>query len=223
MLRWRVDLHTHTRASRDALTPPAVLVERAVRAGLDRIAVTDHGEIRGALEARAAGGERVIVGEEVSCRCGTDLVGLFLAERIPMGLPLEEAAARIRAQGGVVYAPHPFAYAGRAAWRAGRALAVADVAEVFNARAFFPPWNRRAAAEAALRGLPAAAGSDAHFPHEIGRAWTEIPPFTDAASFREALRHARPVGRRVATPLAHAASLGLAALRALAARAGAAT
>ena len=215
-LRWRVDLHAHTRASRDALTPPGVLVARAARAGLHRIAVTDHGEIRGALEARAAGGERVIVGQEVRCGCGTELVGLFLVERVPMGLPLEEAAARIRGQGGLIYAPHPFAYATRAAWHAGRALEVADVAEVFNARAFYPPWNRRAAAEAAARGIPGAAGSDAHFPHEIGRAWTELPPFADADSLRASLRQARPVAVRTATPLAHVASLGLAALRGLA-------
>ncbi|HEX8694374.1 MAG TPA: PHP-associated domain-containing protein [Longimicrobium sp.] len=208
-----MDLHAHTRASRDALTRPAELVERAARAGLHRIAVTDHGEVEGALEARAAGGERVIVGQEVRCRCGTELIGLFLAERVPMRLPLEEAVERIRAQGGLVYAPHPFAYATGAAWRSGRVLAVADVVEVFNSRAFLPAWNRRAAAAARARGLPAAASSDAHFPWEVGRAWTEVPPFTDAASFLEAARRAVPVGVRTANPFIHAASLGVYTVR----------
>ena len=216
--RWRVDLHSHTRASLDALTPPAVLAARAEAAGLHRIAVTDHGEIRGALEARAAGGERVIVGQEVRCRCGTELIGLFLSERVPMGLEPREAAARIRGQGGVVYAPHPFAYATRAAWRARRALEVADVVEAFNARAFLPAWNRAAARVAAERGLAVAAGSDAHFPWEIGRAWTEMPPFSDAAGFLEAARHAVPVGPRLTTPLVHVAGVTLHALRSLAPR-----
>lgn len=208
--RWRVDLHAHTSASRDGFTAPDALVRRAVRAGLHRIAVTDHGEIRGALRAReAADGERVIVGEEIGCACGTELLGLFLTERVPMGLPVEEAAARVRAQGGVVYAPHPYAYRGRAAWHAERALAHADVVEVFNSRAFLPAWNRRAARTAAERGLAAAAGSDAHFPWEIGRAWTELAPFDDAAGLLRSLPGAVPVGRRTATPLVHVLSLCL--------------
>jgi hypothetical protein len=208
--RWRVDLHSHTSVSADGLTPPRVVAERAARAGLDRIAITDHGQIRGALEAREGpGGERVIVGEEIGCACGTELIGLFLERRILPGQPIEEVAARIRGQGGVVYAPHPFAYARDAAWHAGRALAHADVAEVFNARAFLPAWNRRAREAARARGMPAAAGSDAHFPWEIGRAWTELPPFADGAGLLRALRDAVPVGRRTGTPLAHVASLAL--------------
>ena len=47
----RVDFHSHTRRSVDAWTAPAEWVERAVAAGLDRVAVTDHDEIEGALEA----------------------------------------------------------------------------------------------------------------------------------------------------------------------------
>jgi predicted metal-dependent phosphoesterase TrpH len=208
--RWRVDLHAHTSASRDGFTAPDALVRRAVRAGLHRIAVTDHGEIRGALRAReAADGERVIVGEEIGCACGTEVLGIFLSERVPMGLPIEEAAARVRAQGGIVYAPHPYAYRTRAAWHAERVLAHADVVEVFNSRAFLPVWNRRAARTAAERGLCTAAGSDAHFPWEIGRAWTELASFDDAAGLLRSLPAAVPVGRRTATPLVHVLSLSL--------------
>lgn len=217
--RWRVDLHAHTSASRDGLTSPRTLVRRAVAAGLVRIAVTDHGEIHGALRAReCAGGERVIVGEEIGCACGTELIGLFLTARIPQGLPIDEAVARIRGQGGVLYAPHPFAYRTRAAWHAARVLEVADVAEVFNARAFLPAWNRRARRAAAARGMLAAAGSDAHLPWEVGRAWTELPPFDDAAGLLRALRSAVPAGWRTATPLAHVASLSLHAARTLLSR-----
>lgn len=216
---WRVDLHAHTCVSADGLTPPRVLAGRAAAAGLHRIAVTDHGEIRGALRAReAVDGERVIVGQEIGCACGTELVGLYLAERVPQGLRVDEAAARVRGQGGIVYAPHPFAYRTRADWHAARALAHADVVEVFNSRAFLPAWNRRAARAAAERGLPAAAGSDAHFPWEIGRAWTELPPFDDAAGLLRALGSAVPVARRTATPLVHVVSLSLAAARRVLAR-----
>jgi predicted metal-dependent phosphoesterase TrpH len=188
---------------------PAELVERAAEAGLDRIAVTDHGEIDGALEAQALDPGRVIVGEEIRCARGTELIGLFLHERIPYDLPIEEVAERIADQGGLVYAPHPFAYARRPRFHARRALDVADIVEVFNSRAFLPSWNRLARQAASARGLPIAASSDGHFPHEIGRAYTELPWFDDAASLLAALPHATPIGLRTASPFIHVASISL--------------
>lgn len=209
----RADLHCHTRLSADALTTPAELVERAAEAGIDRVAVTDHGEIAGALAAHALDPARIIIGEEIRCREGTELIGLYLHERIPYGLPVEETAARIRDQGGLVYAPHPYAYIARPTLHAARALAVADIVEVFNSRAFLPAWNRLARKAAQTRGIPMAASSDGHFPHEIGRAYTELPWFDDAASLRAALAQATPSGIKTATPFIHVASLSLKATR----------
>ncbi|HEX9633102.1 MAG TPA: PHP-associated domain-containing protein [Gemmatimonadales bacterium] len=207
--RIRVDLHAHTRRSPDAWTSPTEFVRRAAAAGIDRIAVTDHGRLDGAREAAAADPDRVIVGLEVRCREAVDLIGLFVREEIPERLPAAEVAAAIHAQGGVVYAPHPFAYLTRSAERAALVLGLADVVEVFNARAFVPLWNRRARAAAADRGLPLFASSDAHFPWEIGRVWTELPAFDGAASFLVAAREAQPVGRRVGSPWLHVGSMAL--------------
>ncbi|MGH7540129.1 MAG: PHP domain-containing protein [Gemmatimonadota bacterium] len=205
----RVDLHSHTRHSPDAGTSPADLVERAREVGLDRIAVTDHGTIEGALRAREAAPDLVIVGEEIRCACRTELIGLFLTESIPMRLSLEEVVERIRDQGGVVYAPHPFAYPRSAVSRGRRALAVADIAEVVNARAFLPIWNHAAGRAARKRGLAPGAGSDAHFPGEIGRAYTKMPAFRSAAEFLTAASEARPVSRMTSSPLVHVASMSL--------------
>lgn len=204
-----VDLHSHTRYSADARTEPRDLVERAREVGLDRIAVTDHGTIEGALVARDAAPDLVIVGEEIRCRCRTELIGLFLRERVPQRLSLEETVERIRDQGGVVYAPHPYAYARQALRRAHRALGVADVVEAVNARAFLPLWNRAATRAAERRGIPAGAGSDSHFPFEIGRAFARMPAFDTADEFREAVSDALPVRRRASSPFLHVASLGL--------------
>lgn len=203
---WKVDLHSHTDRSPDAAIPPGELVERALEAGLDRIAVTDHGTIEGALEAREGAPDRVIVGEEIRCACGTELIGLYLDERVPQRRPLEEVVARIRDQGGVIYAPHPYAYAWRPLWRAGRALGVADVVEACNARAFFRPWNSAAARAARRRGLSVAAGSDAHFPAEVGRAYAEMPAFSDREEFLRAIRTARPVQVQTTSLSAHVRS-----------------
>ena len=139
-----VDFHSHTSFSHDGHTSPRDLVERAREVGLDRIAVTDHGTIEGALRARELDPELVIVGEEIRCACHVELIGLFLTDRIPMRLPFNEVVERIRDQGGAIYAPHPFAYPREPRRRAARALAVADVVEAINARAFLPWWNRTA-------------------------------------------------------------------------------
>lgn len=213
MTRLRVDLHTHTDHSPDAGMSPERLVECARERRLDRVAVTDHDAIEGALRARDAAPELVIVGEEISCRGRVELIGLFLESRIPSGLPVEEAAARIRDQGGVVYAPHPFAYLIGTDRRSRSALEVADVVEAVNARAFWPDWNRRSGEAVRRTGLPGAAGSDAHFAGEVGRAYTLLPEFRTAAEFLSAVREAESVLRTRTTPLLHVASMAVRAFR----------
>jgi len=202
----RVDLHVHTCWSPDARTTPSDLVERAAEVGLDRGAVTDHGEIEGALRAHALDRRRIIVGEEIRCRGRTEIIGLFLSERIPDGLPLEEAVARVRDQGGVVYAPHPWAYLVAPGRHARRSIPAADIVEVFNSRAFWGWWNRKAATSARRQGRAEAASTDAHFPHELGRAWTEVPAFEGPSGLVEALRAGRPVARATGSPALHVAS-----------------
>ncbi|HMY96163.1 MAG TPA: PHP domain-containing protein [Pseudomonadales bacterium] len=79
----KVDLHSHSTASDGALSPTA-LVERAHRAGVTLLALTDHDTVAGVAEATAAAeqhGEaiRVVPGIEISChwgRCALHLIGL---------------------------------------------------------------------------------------------------------------------------------------------------
>lgn len=214
----RADLHTHTRHSLDAFPAPADVVRRAAEVGLDRIAVTDHGSIEGAFEAKELDPGRVIVGEEVRCACRTEVIGLFLTRHVPDGLTVEETVDRIRDQGGVVYVPHPFAYLRMPGERARRALALADVVEVINARAFLPLWNRQARRAADRREIPGGAGSDAHRLTELGRAHVRLPEFRDARGFLEAVARAEPRLLRTTGPEGHLLSVGWKAAR-MAARA----
>ncbi|MBN9621136.1 MAG: PHP domain-containing protein [Actinobacteria bacterium] len=64
----RIDLHTHSTAS-DGTDSPAELVQAAVAAGLDVIAITDHDTTAGWAEALAArpAGLTVVPGVEFSC------------------------------------------------------------------------------------------------------------------------------------------------------------
>ena len=64
----RADLHVHSNAS-DGSDPPAEVMRRAARAGLDVVALTDHDTVAGHAEARAAAGPVALLpGMELSCR-----------------------------------------------------------------------------------------------------------------------------------------------------------
>jgi predicted metal-dependent phosphoesterase TrpH len=64
----RADLHVHSSAS-DGSDPPAEVMRRAARAGLDVVALTDHDTVAGHAEARAAAGPVTLLpGMELSCR-----------------------------------------------------------------------------------------------------------------------------------------------------------
>jgi predicted metal-dependent phosphoesterase TrpH len=189
----RVDCHLHTVASGDASTSMDELAERAAASQLDVVCITDHNVTSAAVAAAERDiGVRVIVGEEIRTPDG-DVIGLFLTERIPYVLPLAQVTGMIRAQGGLVYLPHPFDN-GRSSLRAAAArlcaAGLADVIETFNAKIEDQALNVQAARLAAQYGVPAAAGSDAHDPDGIGAAYLDMPDFDGPASFLAALPEA---------------------------------
>jgi predicted metal-dependent phosphoesterase TrpH len=203
----KIDMHVHTRGSFDCVADPHAVVRRALQLGFDRICVTDHNEIDVAVRLRSEYPEHVIVGEEVRTAERVDIIGLYLTERIPRGTPAVETCERIRAQGGIVYMPHPFA-AGKGG--GGRILAqvghLVDAVEGFNARIHSPALNERAVAWARSRDLPVGAGSDAHTVREVGRGWVELPDCEDEPrALLAALRHGR-TGGILSSRAVHAAS-----------------
>jgi predicted metal-dependent phosphoesterase TrpH len=193
----RVDLHSHTMWSGDSTTTPDEVEAAVVASGLDVLCITDHNAIRGAVELAQRLPCRVIVGEELRTHAG-EIIGLFLSERIPMGIPPAEAAQVIRAQGGVVYVPHPFDPMRRnMAEPALYELAGAgllDAVEVINAKTSLRSLNERAAQFATEFDLAAGAGSDAHVPNALGAAYVEMPDFDGPQDFLAKLRLARPIG-----------------------------
>jgi predicted metal-dependent phosphoesterase TrpH len=183
--------------SGDSTTTPDEVEEAVVSSGLDVLCITDHNSLKGAVELADRLPCRVVVGEELRTHAG-EIIGLFLTEHVPFGISPREAAERIRAQGGLVYVPHPFDPMRRN--MAEPALldlvdaGLVDAIEVFNAKTSLDHLNDRAAAFAAERGLAAGAGSDAHVPDALGSAYVEMPDFRDAPSFLASLRSALVVG-----------------------------
>jgi glycosyltransferase involved in cell wall biosynthesis len=190
-----VDLHMHTDHSGDCATPVEVLLRTAKAQGLGAIAVTDHNEVSGALEAQALAadyGVKVIVAEEVKTASQGEVIGLFIQEKIARDMTLAETVAEIRRQGGLVYVPHPF----------DRMHAVpdyehlldiveeVDAIEVYNPRVAIGSFNEEAARFAAKYRIPAGAGSDAHVAQGLGSVRVRMRDFNGPEEFMESLRDA---------------------------------
>ncbi|CAA9219143.1 MAG: hypothetical protein AVDCRST_MAG50-550 [uncultured Acidimicrobiales bacterium] len=199
----RVDLHMHTMWSGDATTTPDELVTALEESEIDVLCVTDHATINGAVKLQGELPCRVVVGQEVKTNQG-ELIGLFLVERLPIGLTAIDAAKNIREQGGLVYVPHPFdpmrSCMKPEAIDALTAEGLLDAFEVFNAKVSLPSLNRQAAEFASDHGIAAGSGSDAHEPSAIGAAYVEMPDFTDAPSFLAGLTAGRVVGHTYDMP-----------------------
>jgi predicted metal-dependent phosphoesterase TrpH len=192
-----VDLHMHTDHSPDCATPVDTLLEAAKSVGLGAIAITDHNEISGALEAAALDKPiTVIVGEEVKTSQG-EVIGLFLHERIERGMSMADTIAEIQQQGGLVLMPHPFDRLHTIPDSATllRHLDEIDVFEVYNSRLLFDSFNDDALRFATKYNLVQSAGSDAHVLQGIGTAVNRIPAFDGPEEFLVAMRHNQIVRR----------------------------
>jgi predicted metal-dependent phosphoesterase TrpH len=196
-------MHLHSRVSHDSLNSYEGLLRTAAARGLDRIVVTDHNRIDGALRLKEMDPERVIIGEEVKTAEGADIIGIFLTEPIPKRTPARETCERIRAQGGVVYVPHPFDVRRSGSGPLLEKIAdLIDAVEAHNARTWLRSVNDRGERWATERGFRLGAGSDAHTLRELGRGYVEVPPFEPTReSFLASLRAGRVAGRMFSSPL----------------------
>ena len=194
------DLHMHTLHSWDCTTSIDDLLDAALAAGLGALAVTDHNTIAGGVEARARAIERglplhVVVGSELKTASEGEVIGLFLHDEIERGLSFAETIGEIRAQGGVVYVPHPFdrfhSTPDESVLR--EHASSIDVLETANARLWLERDNRRAERFAREHGLRRGAGSDAHVPEGIGTGALRLAPFDDPVSFLAAVDDAEIV------------------------------
>jgi len=200
-----VELHAHSSASYDSRLKPADIVRACREKGIDKLALTDHHSIRGALELRALAPELVIIGEEILTTQG-ELLAYFVEEEVPRGLAPREAIARLRAQGAVINVPHPFDRWRSGAWREVDLVAILpeiDVIEVFNSRIVFKTDNARALAFAQRHGKLCAVGSDAHYQRELGRAVVNMPQVPNTpAELLAGLAHSA-FFCRLSSPLIH--------------------
>lgn len=194
---WQVELHSHTKWSKDCVVDFDAIIGLCERRRIDRIAITDHNTAQGALAMQKIAPELVIVGEEIMTDRG-EILGYFMQESIPAGLTPDETIKRLRDQGAVISVSHPFDRLRKGAWHEADLLRIidrVDAIEIFNARCMYADDNVKALQFAEKHALTGTVGSDAHSRIEYGRALAQMQPFEGASDFLMALRAAQYLNR----------------------------
>jgi predicted metal-dependent phosphoesterase TrpH len=193
------DLHIHTIYSYDGTASVPAVLARAKQVGLNVIAITDHDEIKGSLQAFDLApqfGIEVIPGIEITTAEG-DLLALFVTEKIEPGLSLFETIIKVGEAGGICIAPHPVAKGmgmkSLSRLSIMKALRHPDTCriligiETYNATALDRESNYHAEALAKEHpGIAQVGNSDAHMLQTIGLGATEFLGCT-AADLLDAL------------------------------------
>ena len=136
----KAEFHCHTSYSKDSLVSIQDLLITCQSKGLQRVVITDHNNIQGAVEANALDPHRFIVGEEIMTKQG-ELLGFFLKEQVPAGLSPMETIEILRSQGAFISVSHPFDAFRSGHWAPENLMNIVpyiDAIEVFNSRCLFP-------------------------------------------------------------------------------------
>lgn len=216
------DLHFHTNHS-DAFTPVRDAVRLARHRGVG-LALTDHNEVSGVLEARRLAPEVLVVpGMEVTAQDGPHLLLYFYRHReleefhrrevarfkgrspyLAIRRPTLELLEATRRYNCVVAAAHPYGYlflskgVGKGVEGGDvppEALARLGAVEALNG-SMSRGVNRRAAGLAAARRIPVVGGTDAHRLGDLGGVVT-VAEASDLDGFLDAVARgqARVVGQ----------------------------
>lgn len=189
----------------ESVADPADVVKRAKENGMDVVCITDHNSIRGAIQAAKAAEEmegiEVVVGEEVSTSDG-EVLALFIREEIPAGLTARETIRRIRAQGGLVIAPHPFSLHCPCLKHQIDVLDV-DGIEILNGGHIDDFSNPEAARVAESGKWARTGGSDSHYLKTVGSTYTHFKGRT-AEDLRRSILEKTTSAGGVTIPLVNA-------------------
>lgn len=193
----RIDLHTHSVASPDGAISATQYKHLLTSGRLDMVAITDHNRIDFAQELHAELGDTVIVGEEITTPAG-EIIGLFLKGLVEPGQTPLETVKAIKAQGGIVYIPHPFETV-RKGLQVASLNAIADyidIVEVHNGRAFLQKRSDRAVLWARAHSKIMVGSSDAHGAKGIGHTYTVVAKLPAKETFLQTMQSGQMVAAR---------------------------
>ncbi len=178
-----IDLHCHSKYSEDNHLEPGDLIRRALELGLDGVCFTEHHSLSCSWpigRMKVPDNFLVFRGIEVSTDSGHLLVygvsddswNLWGRNNFPK---LAKVVASVHSQGGICIPAHPF----RGRESLGDQVLAFDGFDGFDGiethNGVNGPLQNKPAIEAALKsGLPSVGGSDCHYLHQVGRAFTEF-------------------------------------------------
>jgi predicted metal-dependent phosphoesterase TrpH len=184
----KADLHIHTSYG-DGLASVRQIFEYVENhTDLDIIAITDHDDIRGAMDAlelaeRSNYRFKVIPGNEITTRQG-HLLALFVTREFPMLKSLDASMEMVYEAGGLAIAPHPLSWL-TTSIREKQLLATHAGKYPFHGiETFNPSYAGRVAHDRVkelnltILHLPEFGGSDAHALSMIGMGYTTFPGST---------------------------------------------
>jgi len=170
-IKMKIDMHVHSKYSKDAVSEPKQIVKYCKVRGIDGIALTDN-----SMKSFE------IVKNEIlcisSCEIATELgeiLGFFINDTIRKR-SFYDVVDEIHKMDGLVCVPHPFDIFRRLSMGKNitKIFHKVDLIEGFNSRCLINKFNEMAQKFGKFVDLPLTGGSDAHTLLEIGNAYTTI-------------------------------------------------
>ncbi len=187
----KIDFHTHSKYSPDALTKPKTMIKAAKKLGIGFV-ITDHNNIKAWSELNKLAKKHEVTfiqGQELYTFHQGKFAGEFLCSFLTDQIKSKEyldILDEVKTQDGIVGVSHPFDVFRKNFKYLEKEWKKLDVIEVFNSRCYLARFNSQAKDFAEKHSMNRIAGSDAHTPWEIGRAYTEIGA-SDLEEFRKKL------------------------------------
>lgn len=191
-MAFRIDLHVHTRYSGDADSDAEECVMRAIEAGLQGIAFTEHYSYDASwyvdeLREKFRNSIRIFRGVEFSSAEGHCLVFGVNTDRLSLKhAPVAELVRIVSLHDGVVIPTHPFRgmnSLGDIVWTL-RGISALEGYNGYNRHVF----NEMSVSAARDLGLPYTGGSDAHAAEDVGSCFTEFNERVTYENFVDLLR-----------------------------------
>ncbi|MAG22223.1 MAG: histidinol-phosphatase [Candidatus Diapherotrites archaeon] len=207
----KIDLHVHSQYSKDALSKPESIIREIKNKGLSGIAITDHNTVDAwskLIPLAKKAGALVVKGEELKVQEQGQTIGelsaLFLQEEITV-IDFTEIVDEAKAQDALLIIQHPFDLF-RHYWKRPEYWEKLSGIEAFNSRCILNSWNKKAMAFAREHNFPVTAGSDAHTPQEIGRAFVECDAQNEEELRKAIIKKEVHIAGKLSSPLIHAYS-----------------
>ena len=174
-MKIRIDLHVHSKYSKDSVSDINTIVRRIKQQGLDGYGICDHDTLMGIPEAiKKREDLTVIPAIEISAK-NAHIIALDPNESIPPNQSIIETVEQIHDQGATAVLAHPYSLPKNWVKITQIKMAKLDAIEVANSMQI--PYNMICNLSQELANklkLPATGGSDSHIPETIGNAFTII-------------------------------------------------